>query len=195
MKRTAKTVRKTKETDIKIDINLDGQGQTKIQTGMGFFNHMLESLAKHAGINLKIEAKGDLDVDYHHTVEDVGIVLGETFKKAMKDKKGIERFGFGIVPMDESLAYASLDLSGRPYLIYNVKSKKSKIVKFDLSLIEDFFRSFAQTGQFTLHIKMLSGENPHHIYEAVFKAVGRALKQAIKVGRSRSIPSTKGVLE
>jgi imidazoleglycerol-phosphate dehydratase len=194
VKRQATASRKTKETDIDVRLNLDGQGEHQISTEMGFFDHMLQSLTKHARFDLKIKAKGDLHVDFHHTVEDIGLVLGEALRQALGKKEGIERFGFGVVPMDEALARVSVDLSGRPFLVFNVKSRRKKIGDFDLTLFEEFFKAFCQTGLFNLHIVLEYGENPHHIYEAIFKALGRALKAACLRGGSKSIPSTKGVL-
>lgn len=194
MKRQAKGIRKSKETDIELSLNLDGQGRHQIKTGMGFFDHMLQAMVKHASFDLKLKARGDLHVDFHHTVEDVGLVLGEALRKALGDKEGIERFGFGAVPMDESLAQVFLDLSGRPFLLYDVKCKRKKIGDFDLTLLEEFFKAIAQTGLITLHIRLDYGQNPHHIYEAVFKALGRALKMACSKGKSHGIPSTKGLL-
>lgn len=194
MKRQAVVSRETKETDIEVRLNLDGQGEHQIKTEMGFFDHMLQSLAKHARFDLKIRAKGDLHVDFHHTVEDVGLVLGEALRQALGKKEGIERFGVGVVPMDEALARVSVDLSGRPFLVYHVKSRRKKIGDFDLSLFEEFLKAFTQTGLFNLHIVLEYGENPHHIYEAIFKALGRALKAACYKGDSKAIPSTKGVL-
>lgn len=194
MKRQAIVERKTKETDIKVELTIDGLGANQVDTSMGFLNHMMESLAKHASFNLKLKAKGDLHVDYHHTVEDIGLVLGEALRKALGKKEGIERFGYGIVPMDEALAHVNVDLGGRPFLVYQVKSKRRKIGDFDLSLFEDFFRAFSQTGLFNLHIVLEYGENPHHIYEAVFKALARALKMACRQGVAHGVPSTKGVI-
>jgi len=194
VKRQIHISRKTRETNVEVRLNLDGKGLGQIKTGMGFFDHMLQSLAKHASFDLRLKAKGDLHVDFHHTVEDVGLVLGDGLRKALGKKEGLERFGFGMVPMDEALARVSVDLSGRPFLVYRVRSQRKKIGDFDLSLIHEFFKAFAQTGLFTLHIWLEYGENPHHIYEAIFKALGRALKMASERGRSKSIPSTKGVL-
>ncbi|MBI1870923.1 MAG: imidazoleglycerol-phosphate dehydratase HisB [Chlamydiae bacterium] len=194
MKREAKIIRKTRETNIEIQLNLDGHGKYEISTGMGFFDHMLESLTKHAHFDMKLKAKGDLHVDFHHTVEDVGLVLGEAIQKALGKKEGIERFGFSYVPMDEALARVVLDLSGRPYLVYRVKTDMTKIRDFDLTLVHEFFKALSQTGFMTLHIISEVGQNPHHIYEAVFKAFARALKMACTKGKAKSIPSTKGVL-
>jgi len=194
MNRKTVASRKTKETDIQVDLTIDGSGTATARTGMGFFDHMLESLGKHAHFDLKIRANGDLHIDDHHTVEDVGLVLGDALHKSLGNKEGIERFGYAFVPMDESLARVVIDLSGRPYLVYNVKSRLKKIKDFDLYLLEDFFRAFCQTGFFNLHIEVLYGQNPHHIYEAIFKAMARALKMACQKSRVKAIPSTKGVL-
>ena len=194
MKRNAVVRRTTKETDIEAKLLIDGQGESSARTGMGFFDHMLESLGKHARFDLSIAAKGDLHIDDHHTVEDVGLVLGEALRQALGKKEGIERFGYGVVPMDEALARVTIDLSGRPYLVYQVKSRLKKIKEFDLYLLEDFFRAFSQTGLFNLHIELQYGENPHHIYEAIFKATARALRMACGKTGVKTIPSTKGIL-
>lgn len=194
MKRSAMISRKTKETDITVRLSLDGKGMSRVSTGMGFFDHMLQALGKHAGFDLDIKARGDLHVDFHHTVEDIGLVLGEALRKALGDKTGIERFGTGEVPMDEALARVIVDLSGRPFLVYRVKSRHRRIGDFDLELCEEFFKAFSQTGLFNLHAHLEYGENPHHSYEALFKALGRALRTACRRGLLKSVPSTKGVL-
>lgn len=193
--RKAKTERVTSEVKVKVEINLDGKGVYGIETGIPFFDHMLSQFAKHGYFDLKINAAGDLDVDFHHTVEDVGLALGDAFQKALGDKKSIKRFGEAFVPFDETLAFASVDLSGRPYLVYNVKVPKSKVGEFDLELGEEFFKSFSNSLQCSLHIELKYGENLHHMIEAVFKAVGRALDNATRIDpRSGGIPSTKGKL-
>ena len=193
--RKAKTERVTSEVKVKVDINLDGKGVYEIETGIPFFNHMLSQFAKHGYFDLKISASGDLDVDFHHTVEDVGLALGDAFQKALGDKKSIRRFGEAFVPFDETLAFASVDLSGRPYLVYKVKVPKSKVGEFDLELGEEFFKSFSNTLLCNLHIELKYGENLHHMIEAIFKAVGRALDKATRIDpRSGGIPSTKGKL-
>lgn len=193
--RKAKTERVTSEVKVKVEINLDGKGVYGIETGIPFFDHMLSQFAKHGYFDLKINAAGDLDVDFHHTVEDVGLALGDAFQKALGDKKSIRRFGEAFVPFDETLAFASVDLSGRPYLVYNVKVPKSKVGEFDLELGEEFFKSFSNSLQCSLHIELKYGENLHHMIEAVFKAVGRALDNATRIDpRSGGIPSTKGKL-
>ena len=194
--RTAKVDRKTKETDINVTINLDGEGKYTIDTSIPFLDHMLSLMCKHGLFDLKIKAKGDIDVDYHHTVEDIGIVLGKAIKQALVDMKGISRFGQASVPMDEALASVTLDISGRPYLVYKVEfPKKSKIKNFDPDLIEDFLQAFVSNSSITLHVESLYGRNTHHIIEAIFKALGRALKQAVTIDpRIKGIPSTKKVL-
>lgn len=193
--RKAKVERATSEVKVKVDINLDGKGVFEIDTGIPFFNHMLSQLAKHGYFDLKISALGDLDVDFHHTVEDVGLALGDAFLKALGDKKSIRRFGEAFVPFDETLAFASVDLSGRPYLVYKVKVPKSKVGEFDLELGEEFFKSFSNTLMCNLHIEHKYGDNLHHMIEAIFKAVGRALDIATRIDpRSGDIPSTKGKL-
>jgi imidazoleglycerol-phosphate dehydratase len=194
-KRTAQVTRKTRETDIRLTMNLDGKGASKIDTGMGFFDHMLELFAKHSLIDMDLKARGDLRVDAHHTVEDVGICIGQALTKALGQKKGIARYGFYSLPMDEALVSVSLDLSGRPYLRYEVKSKRRRIGSFDLSVIEEFFQALASNAGLTLHIEMVCGKNPHHITEAVFKGFAKALSMAIgRSGRDKGIPSTKGRL-
>lgn len=194
--RTAKVERKTKETDIKLNINLDGKGQYSIDTSIPFFDHMLSLMCKHGIFDIKLKAKGDIDIDYHHTVEDIGIVLGKAVKQAIGDMKGISRFGQATVPMDEALASVSLDISGRPYLVYKLEfPKKSKIKNFDPDLIEDFLQAFVSNSSITLHVDSPYGRNTHHIIEAIFKALGRALKNAISIDpRIKDIPTTKGKL-
>ncbi len=193
--RKAKTERVTSEVKVKVEINLDGKGDYEIETGIPFFDHMLSQFAKHGYFDLKISASGDLDVDFHHTVEDVGLALGDAILKALGDKKSIRRFGEAFVPFDETLAFASVDLSGRPYLVYKVKVPKSKVGEFDLELGEEFFKSFSNTLLCNLHIELKYGENLHHMIEALFKAVGRALDNATRIdARSGGIPSTKGKL-
>lgn len=190
--RTATIERKTLETDIKLSLNLDG-GKVKVQTGIGFFDHMLNSFATHGGFGLEIKALGDLDVDFHHTVEDVGIVLGKAFGEALGDRAGIKRFGNMFIPMDESLASAFVDISGRPFLVYNANLSQEKVGDFDACLCEEFFRAFAFNAQVTLHTKLEYGSNAHHEIEAMFKAVAHALKQAVKTTNGEVL-STKGVL-
>lgn len=194
--RTAKVERKTKETDIKLTLNLDGKGQYSIDTSIPFLDHMLSLMCKHGIFDIKLKAKGDIDVDFHHTVEDIGIVLGKAVKQALRDLKGISRFGQATVPMDEALASVSLDISGRPYLVYKVEiPKKSKIKNFDTDLIEDFLQAFVSNSGITLHVGSPYGRNTHHIIEAIFKALGKALKEAVSIdSRIKGIPTTKGKL-
>ena len=194
--RTAKVERKTKETDIRLSINLDGEGKYTIDTTIPFIDHMLSLMSKHGLFDVKIKARGDIDVDYHHTVEDIGIVLGKAVKQALGNMRGISRYGQASVPMDEALAAVSLDISGRPYLVYRVGfPKKSKIRNFDPDLIEDFLQAFAGSCSITLHVESPYGRNTDHIIEAIFKALGRALRQAVMVDpRVRGVPSTKRCL-
>lgn len=194
-KRKAKTERATSEVKVEVEINLDGEGNFDIDTGIPFFDHMLAQFAKHGYFDLTIKAAGDLEVDFHHTVEDVGLALGDAFLKALGDKKSITRFGEAFVPFDETLAFASVDLSGRPYLVYNVSVPKTKVGEFDIELGEEFFKSFSNTLLCNLHIELKYGDNLHHVIEAVFKAVGRALDKASHIDpRSGGVPSTKGKL-
>lgn len=194
--RKARISRKTKETDIRLALNLDGTGAYSIDTSIPFLDHMLSLMCKHGLFDMKLRAKGDLDIDYHHTVEDTGIVFGTTLKQALKDMKGISRYGQASVPMDEALASVSLDISGRPYLVYTVAfPKRSKIKNFDADLIEDLLQAFVSNAGITLHVVVHYGRNTHHIIEAIFKALGRALRQAITVDpRVKGVPSTKGRL-
>lgn len=194
--RKAIVQRTTKETDIRVEWVLDGTGQGKIDTGIRFFDHMLELLAKHGFFDLTVQAKGDLDIDEHHTVEDVGIVMGQALHRALGEKGGIKRFGFASVPLDETLAQVTVDLSGRPFLVYNVALPDRKIKSFDLGLFEDFFQAFVTHGGLNLHVNLLYGRNPHHIMEAVFKALAKALDQATMPEErlAGKVLSTKGVL-
>lgn len=185
--------RKTKETEISVFVKLDGEGKVNVETGIGFFDHMLTAFGVHSGIDLVVECFGDLKVDGHHTVEDVGIVIGQAFAKALGDKAGIERYGSAFVPMDESLAFCSLDISGRPFLVFDADFHDDRIGEFDTCLTEEFFRAFAFNSGITLHIKEEYGKNDHHITEAIFKAVAHSLKKAVKV-TSDKVLSTKGVL-
>jgi len=193
--RTAKVERKTKETDVSITLNLDGRGNYTINTSIPFLDHMLSLLCKHGLFDLKIKAKGDTEVDYHHTVEDIGIVLGKAVKQALGTMRGITRYGQATVPMDEALASVSIDISGRPYLVYKVEfQKRSKIKNFDQDLVEDFLQAFVSNSSITLHVETPYGRNTHHIIEAVFKAFGKALRQAVSIDpRVKGVPSTKGV--
>lgn len=190
--RVAKLSRKTKETDIKIELNIDGNGESKIDTGLKFLDHMLESFSKHGFFDLKVKAVGDIDVDDHHTVEDVALLLGECFKEALKDKKGIERIGFSIVPMDESLAQVAVDISGRNYTIFDAEFKYQKIGDISSENVKHFMESFANTSLMNINIKA-NGENDHHICEAIFKALARSLNSATKITHDQ-ILSTKGTL-
>lgn len=197
MARKAKIERKTKETNIKININLDGKGNYKIKTSIPFVDHMLSLMAKHGHIDLNIQAKGDTDIDNHHMMEDLGIVLGDAIKKALGNKMQIRRYGEAITPMDESLAQVALDLSGRPFLVYKVKLPKSNVQvrKLELSLFEDFFRSVSNHAGMNLHMILPYGRDPHHIIEALFKGFGRALRMAVeKHPGAKGVPSTKGRL-
>ena len=191
--RKAKITRKTKETDILVQINLDGEGKYEIDSGIGFLDHMLSHLSKHSKIDLVLKAKGDLEVDQHHTVEDVAICLGHALCEALGDKKGIARYGNSAVPMEDALANVALDLSGRPFCVYDVKYRTEKIGDFDVECVEELLRSFANNGKLNLHITVPHGTNSHHIAEAIFKAVGQALAQAVKI-TGGDIPSTKGSL-
>jgi imidazoleglycerol-phosphate dehydratase len=187
--------RATKETEVDLSLDLDGSGRYSIKTGIPFFDHMLSLLAHHGSIDIRLKAKGDLGVDPHHTVEDVGICLGEAIRKALGDAKGIQRYGMAIIPMDETLASVVLDFSMRPCLVFHMKLGKSRIGTFDPELVEEFFRALCNHGRATLHINLLYGKNSHHMIEAVFKGLGRALKGAVSFSeRSSRIPSTKGIL-
>lgn len=195
MKRHAQIVRKTKETDILISLNLDGSGEGRISSGVPFLDHMLELFAKHGLFDLEVTCKGDLHIDDHHTVEDIAICLGKAFAKALGDKSGIVRFGSSYVPMDETLARAAIDLSGRSFLVYHVKLTRTKIGAFATELAEHFFHSFVEHCKCNLHVEVFYGRNQHHIIEAVFKSVARALSQAVRQdARIEGILSTKGVL-
>jgi len=194
--RKAKMERKTKETQISVELNIDGTGRYEISTPIPFLDHMLTLMCKHGLFDIRLKAKGDVEIDDHHTVEDTGIVLGKVLKEALGDMQGITRYGQASVPMDEALAQVALDISGRQYLVYNVAfPKKTKLRDFDPDLIEDFLQAFASSAGITLHVTVLYGRNTHHIIEAVFKALGRALKQAVSLDpRVKGVPSTKGSL-
>ncbi|RME85431.1 MAG: imidazoleglycerol-phosphate dehydratase HisB [Zetaproteobacteria bacterium] len=195
MKRMAEVARATKETNIRVRWVLDGAGHAELSTGIGFFDHMLDQLARHGGFDLFVHAEGDLHVDMHHTVEDVGICLGEALHDALGDKKGIARFGFFYAPLDEALARAVVDLSGRPGLVYAVELPRERIGEMDAELFREFFQAFANHARCTLHLDLLRGVNAHHMIEAVFKAFARALKAAVAIDpNARGIPSTKGAL-
>ena len=188
--------RKAAETDITVQIDLDGTGRYENRTGVGFFDHMLDQLARHALIDMSIQAKGDLHIDDHHTVEDVGITLGQALSQALGDKRGIRRYGSCLLPMDDALVRAALDLSGRPYLVWTLDLPTEKIGTFDTELVREFFQAFSTHGGITLHLDQLSGLNSHHIAEAAFKAVARALREAVEPDprKADAIPSTKGTL-
>ncbi|MDR2431508.1 MAG: imidazoleglycerol-phosphate dehydratase HisB [Candidatus Margulisbacteria bacterium] len=193
--RIAQKARQTKETQIKLELNLDGSGQANINTGIAFFDHMLELFAKHGNFDLIIKASGDLAVDGHHTVEDVGLVLGGAFQTALGDKSGINRYGFFVLPMDEALAECAVDISGRPFLNFAADFQKTKVGEFDAELVEEFWRAFVTQAGLTAHIHLFSGANLHHQAEAVFKCMARALRMAAALDPLvQGIPSTKGVL-
>ena len=195
MSRQATIERATSETEIDVNLALDGVGDSKVSTGVGFFDHMLTLFAKHGLFDLEINAKGDLEVDGHHTVEDVGICLGQAFDKALGNREGIVRYGFVIVPMDEALATVSIDISGRPFLAYNLDLSASQVGGFDTDLPHEFFQAFVNNAGITLHVRMQAGTNPHHIIEAVFKGFGKAMDQATRVDpRITGVHSTKGVI-
>jgi imidazoleglycerol-phosphate dehydratase len=195
MSRIAKIERVTKETRIKLSLTLDGSGDAKICTSVPFLDHMLNLFARHGLFNLEVEACGDIDIDFHHTVEDIGIVLGEAFKKSLGDKMGIRRYGQASIPMDETLASVSVDISGRPYLVYHVNLPKVKIGEFDVELAREFFQAFVNNCGLNLHINVMYGENVHHIIEASFKAFARAMDIATQIDpRVEGVMSTKGML-
>ncbi len=187
--------RNTKETKIKLSLNLDGTGEGAIDTGIGFFDHMLELLKKHALIDLTVKADGDLNVDYHHTVEDVGLVLGQALNQALGDRKGITRYGFASVPMDEALCETSLDLGGRPFLVFASSKKHLMIRDFEVKLLEEFFRAVSVEGRLNIHLREIYGDETHHVCEGIFKSFARALRQAISNDpREHGVPSSKGVI-
>ena len=194
MSRIGVVERNTKETKIWAQMELDGQGFLEGRTDVGFFDHMLELLVKHSNINLKLVVEGDLEIDAHHTVEDVGIVLGKALKSGLGDKVGIERYGHMLLPMDEVLVLLALDLSGRPFLKFDVDIPYETIGNFETELVEEFFRAFIVAAGINMHVKILEGKNTHHIIEGMFKALGRALKMAVKVDMNNGLPSTKGMI-
>ena len=196
MSRTASIARKTNETQIELSVNLDGSGQARLETGVGFFDHMLDLFARHGGFDLEVKCVGDLHVDQHHTVEDVGIALGQAFKQALGDKKGIRRYGHFTLPMEETLITTALDLSGRYYLVFDPKFPSPKIGDFDSELVEDFWQAFAANLLCNFHVHLHYGRNSHHISEAIFKASARALRMAVEVDprMAGQVPSTKGTL-
>lgn len=187
--------RKTYETEINVSLNLDGEGVYWVTTGIPFLDHMLQLFAKHASFDMELTGRGDLAVDGHHTVEDAGLCLGQAIKKALGEKTGINRYGHAVIPMDDALVMAAVDLSGRGYLVFDAAMPSARIGDFDTELVEEFMRSLAHNGEFNLHIRLLSGKNTHHVIEAVFKAVARALKEAVARTGGENVPSTKGTLE
>jgi imidazoleglycerol-phosphate dehydratase len=197
MTRRAEIARETSETSITVAVDLDGSGRAEIATGIGFLDHMLAALARHSMIDLTVRAKGDLHIDFHHTTEDVGIVIGQAVRKALGEKRGIRRYGHAVVPMDEALAEAAIDISGRPFLAWSVSFTRDKVGEMDTELFEEFFRAFAFNAGITLHVILKAGTNAHHIAEGCFKALARALRAAVEPDprAAGAIPSTKGVLE
>lgn len=194
-RRTATVERKTKETAIRIEVDLDGTGRSSIDTPLPFLSHMLEQIARHGALDLTVEARGDVEVDGHHTTEDVGIVLGKAVLEALGDRAGIRRYGAATLPMDEALVTVAIDLSGRPYFVWRVPLPKAKIGEFDSELAEVFFEAFARSAQANLHVHLIEGQNLHHIVEICFKALARALGQAVEIDpRVAGVPSTKGML-
>jgi imidazoleglycerol-phosphate dehydratase len=194
--RQAKLTRRTKETQVRVAVNLDGEGRARIATGIGFLDHMLEQLARHSLIDLEVEAKGDLHIDFHHTTEDTGIVIGQAVAKALGERAGIQRYGDALIPMDETLTRVALDASNRPYLIWKVAFSKPKLGEMYTELFREWFHAFAQAAGMTLHVENLYGENNHHIVESCFKGLARALRAAVSIDPRRpdAVPSTKGVL-
>ena len=196
MPRKGKVSRKTKETSINVEVNIDGKGKYQIDTGIGFLDHMLEQLSKHSLIDLKVKAKGDTHIDLHHTTEDTGIAIGECLKKASKNFVGIRRYAHALLPMDETLTRVAIDMSNRPYLIWNVKLKVEKLGEMDTELFKEWFQAFSQAAGITLHVENIYGDNSHHIIESCFKGLARSLREAIEIDKriKNKVPSTKGVL-
>ena len=193
--RKAKIVRSTKETQIELELNLDGSGEGTVATGIGFFDHMLELLKKHALVDLSVRAVGDIDVDYHHTVEDVGLVLGKAIDQALGDRKGIVRYGFASVPMDEALCETSLDLGGRPFLVMQCAMKHAMVRDFEVKLVEEFFRAVSVEARANIHLRQIYGDEAHHVCEGIFKSFARAFRAAVKVDPAeKGVPSSKGVI-
>ena len=193
--RKAKVVRNTKETQIELELNLDGSGEGEVSTGIGFFDHMLELLKRHALVDLSVKAEGDIDVDYHHTVEDVGLVLGQALDQALGDRRGIVRYGFASVPMDESLCETSLDLGGRPFLVMQCPMKHMMVRDFEVKLVEEFFRAVSVEARANIHLRQVYGDEAHHVCEGLFKSFARALRAAVKVDPAeKGVPSSKGVI-
>ncbi len=195
MERKASLPRTTRETDIRIELNLDGTGVSEIATGIAFFDHMLELFARHSLIDLKVEARGDIAVDYHHTVEDVGLVLGAVLNKALGDRRGIRRYGFFLLPMDEALCEVAVDLGGRPYLVFQSPMKHMRVRDFEVKLLEEFFRALSVEARMNIHLRQICGDEAHHLCEGFFKGFARALRMAVEVDpRESGIPSSKGAL-
>ncbi len=196
MTRKASITRKTKETDITITLNLDGSGVIEINTGIPFMDHMLNLMAAHGFMDMQLKARGDTEIDYHHTIEDLGICLGQAIRKALGQKQGIRRYGYAVVPMDEALARVVIDISNRPFLAYRVSIKETMTGNFDISLMREFFRALVNDSGITLHVDLLSGNDAHHVSESIFKAFGRALDSAVMIEKrlSGNVPSTKGTL-
>ena len=193
--RTASIERNTKETQVKLTLNLDGSGAGTVDTGIGFFNHMLDLLKKHALIDLDVKAVGDLDVDYHHTVEDVGLVFGQALNQALGDRRGITRYGFASIPMDEALCETSVDLGGRPFVVFTSAKKHLMVRDFEVKLLEEFFRAVSVEGRLNVHLREIYGDEAHHVCEGIFKSFARALRQAVASDpREKGVPSSKGVL-
>ena len=193
--RKAKVVRNTKETQIELELDLDGSGEGEVSTGIGFFDHMLELLKKHALVDLSVKASGDIKVDYHHTVEDVGLVFGQALNKALGDRRGIVRYGFASIPMDEALCETSLDLGGRPFLVMQCAMKHMMVRDFEVKLVEEFFRAVSVEARANIHLRQVYGDEAHHVCEGLFKSFARALRAAVKVDPSeKGVPSSKGVI-
>ena len=193
--RKAKVVRNTKETQIELELNLDGSGEGEVSTGIGFFDHMLELLKKHALVDLSVKAEGDVDVDYHHTVEDVGLVFGRALDKALGDRKGIVRYGFASIPMDEALCETSLDLGGRPFLVMQCPMKHMMVRDFEVKLVEEFFRAVSVEARANIHLRQVYGDEAHHVCEGLFKSFARALRAAVRIDPAeKGVPSSKGVI-
>ncbi len=193
--RTAEIERNTKETKIALSLDLDGTGEGVVDTGVGFFNHMLELLKKHALIDLSVKCDGDLDVDYHHTVEDVGLVFGQALNRALGDRRGITRYGFASIPMDETLCETSVDLGGRPFLVFQCEMKHRMVRDFEVKLLEEFFRAVSVEGRLNVHLRQIYGDEAHHVCEGFFKSFARALRQAVAADpREHGVPSSKGVI-
>ena len=193
--RSAQIERNTKETKIRLSLNLDGAGEGEVNTGIGFFNHMLELLKKHALIDLSVEAQGDIDVDYHHTVEDVGLVFGQALNQALGDRKGLTRYGFASIPMDEALCETSLDLGGRPFLVMQSEMKHAFARDFEVKLVEEFFRAVSVESRSNIHLRQIYGDEAHHVCEGFFKSFARALRAAVKIDPcEKGVPSSKGVI-